>query len=134
MFKKILFVTVLAVTGFFLIRNSAPVSPPSSPAGIPSTATVIIDTGQSPPATFSAQLSASETALSLLQKVTASADIPLGTQQFDFGTLVYSIYDSANSSQAAWIYFINGQSANVGADSYRVLPDDRIEWRYIAPL
>jgi len=67
MFKKILFVTVLAVTGFFLIRNSAPFPlPPPLPASRPQLLSLSIPVN--PAATFSAQLSASETALSLLQK------------------------------------------------------------------
>lgn len=132
MIKKILLTAILIGVGYLLISNSAPSSQPSTSKPTTGSATMTIDTGSSP-ATYSATLSDSATALSLLEQVAVEQDFPLETKKYDFGTLVHSINNFNNSPTAAWIYFINGQSATQGADQYPVQPGDHIEWRYTTP-
>lgn len=53
-------------------------------------------------------------------------------EDFD-STLVDSINGFENSEVKSWIYFVNGNSANIGADKYYANRGDRIEWKYIEP-
>lgn len=50
------------------------------------------------------------------------------------GAMVQAIDDVANDTRANkfWLYYINGQSAQVGISFYTVKPDDLIEWKYEA--
>ena len=50
------------------------------------------------------------------------------------GAMVQSIDGLANDAAANkfWIYYVNGQSAQVGISSYVIKPNDLIEWKYEA--
>lgn len=94
---------------------------------------LVIDFGGQEVVSHSAEHEQGITALSLLMDAAEENNIELKTTEYDFGTMVDSIGEKESSSDMAWIYFINGESANVGADSYEVVPGDTIEWRYIEP-
>ncbi len=70
-------------------------------------------------------------ALDGLNMLAESQNLDLITKQYDFGTLVESIAGLESSSSKAWIYFINGESASVGADQYILKDKDIVEWKYI---
>ncbi|MBR4080751.1 MAG: DUF4430 domain-containing protein [Clostridia bacterium] len=40
------------------------------------------------------------------------------------------LYEFAHGDLSGWIYFVNGESASVGADQHRLQDGDRIDWRY----
>ena len=94
---------------------------------------LVIDFGDQEQVSYSAEHEQSVTALSLLMDAAEENDVEIQVTEYDFGTMVDSIGGRESSSEMAWIYFINGQSANVGADSYEVEPGDTIEWKYIEP-
>ena len=53
--------------------------------------------------------------------------------EYDFGIFVNSINDLESSNEKAWIYFVNGESAQVAADQYQLESGDIVEWKYITP-
>lgn len=50
-------------------------------------------------------------------------------QQFDFGPLVKSIEGEASSDSRFWLYYVNGEQAQIGADQYVTKDGDTILWR-----
>lgn len=72
----------------------------------------------------------SVTALQLLQSAAAEYNLRLNIQTYDFGSFVSEIETASSSSKFAWLYYINGESAQVGADQYALEPGDLIEWKY----
>jgi hypothetical protein len=132
--KKLLFIVTLLLafgfTGWWIFRPSL-VPPTSATATRPTKITITYDSGL--PLTFTPALPASTSALTLLENVTRDSNIPLETKKYSFGTLVESINGLKNTPDKAWIYFVNGASAAVGADSYQVQPGDVIDWKYVTP-
>jgi len=58
----------------------------------------------------------------------------VGTKEYDFGILVEEIDGRKNSTEKAWIYFVNGEAGQVAADQYQLEPEDVVEWKYIKPV
>jgi hypothetical protein len=54
----------------------------------------------------------------------------LKTKKYDFGVLVEEIEGKKNTSDKAWMYFVNGEAGKVAADKYKLEPSDVVEWRY----
>ncbi len=55
------------------------------------------------------------------------------TKHYDFGDLVETIGDKTNSTDKAWIYYVNGISGDVAADKKAVKAGDKVEWKYEKP-
>lgn len=111
--------------------------PPKQPAPLPmnqgeQTAQVVLNFGDEI-ATYAASLETTHTALSALAQVASASGHTVTTKTYPFGTLVEAIDAFANSADNAWIYFVNGQPASVGASDYEVHPGDVIEWQYLKP-
>lgn len=73
------------------------------------------------------------TAFDVLKETSEKENIPLETQQYDFGVFVKSINDFESTAEMAWIYFVNGESGQVAADQHELKPQDVVEWKYIEP-
>jgi hypothetical protein len=68
---------------------------------------------------------AGETALATLKKL---ADVK--TDSYSFGELVTSINGlTASNPNESWLFYVNGQSAAVGAGDYNSVAGDKIEWK-----
>lgn len=82
------------------------------------------------PATSSAVFLVKEgkTALELLKGSHESI-----VKTYSFGSLVESIDGLANGTDKKyWIYYVNGQTAEVGADQYTLKAGDVVEWKFEA--
>lgn len=67
-----------------------------------------------------------ETALGLIK-----ASHKTQVKEYSFGTLVESIDEVKNGESGKyWVYFVNGKMADVGADQYKLLKGDKIEWKW----
>jgi hypothetical protein len=73
------------------------------------------------------------TAYGLLEKATFSESFEIEVEEYDFGVFVKTINGLESSAEMAWIYFVNGESAQVAADQYSLNPGDVVEWKYLAP-
>ena len=69
----------------------------------------------------------------LLTEASEKNDVFVEVKEYDFGIMVDSISGYENSSEMAWIYFVNGESEQVSADKMMVQPGDVVEWKYIEP-
>ncbi len=74
------------------------------------------------------------TALELLRKGVEVNELEMMVKEYDFGSMVESINGLINTKDKAWIYYVNGESATVGADQYELNDGDEIEWKYTKPL
>lgn len=74
------------------------------------------------------------TAFSALQYVSEKNTISIKTKQYDFGVFVEQIGDKPNTSDRAWLYSVNGISAEVASDTYNLYEGDTVLWQYIAPI
>lgn len=92
-----------------------------------------IDFGGGEIATYSAAPRQVMTVYDLLVEAAGNFDYPVDTQVFDFGLFVKGIGGWGNTTDRAWIYFVNGKSGQVAADQAEVRPGDRVEWRYVKP-
>jgi len=61
--------------------------------------------------------------------VTLKALTDVRTQTSDFGEYVTGIGEVDANDSNFWSFYVNGQQATVGADSYQVQGGDQIEWR-----
>lgn len=71
-----------------------------------------------------------ETAYDALVELAKKNDLPVETKDYSFGTLVTKIGSVSNTSEKAWLYFVNGKAAAVAGDKYNLGENDTIEWRY----
>ena len=92
---------------------------------------VILDFGDDKLATYSG-ISANNAFEALLDAV-QSENLEVIYKSSDFGVLVEEIAGVKNSKDSFWLYYINGQMAEVGADEYQLKKGDIVEWRYEKP-
>jgi LPXTG-motif cell wall-anchored protein len=67
------------------------------------------------------------TALQLLQ-VTLGSD-KIGLQDTQYGPMIISIDGTSAQGNSYWAFYVNGQYASVGADSYKLQPNDKITFK-----
>lgn len=132
--KKTVLIIIAAVLalgfygGLFITRQDQKAL--SSPQSANPTVTLLVNDGQTI-ATYSAVPAA--TAYDALVAVTSQHQIDIATKQYDFGVFVERIGDKTSGPTKAWIYFVNGTSADVAADKKRLLQGDLVEWKYVQP-
>ncbi|CAM3955261.1 DUF4430 domain-containing protein [Mesobacillus zeae] len=68
------------------------------------------------------------TALQLLQ-TTAGKD-QVGLKDTDFGKMIVSINGIAAEGNSYWAFYVNGNYASVGAESYKLQPNDKISFKF----
>lgn len=61
-------------------------------------------------------------------------NLQLQTKQYDFGVFVEGIGDQKNTTEKAWIYYVNGKSGEVASDKYVLKQGDTVEWKYTTPI
>jgi hypothetical protein len=84
-------------------------------------------------ASFSGTLHQGDTVLEILNRL-ASDEHEVTVKEYDFGSLVMSIDGRENTKDKSWIYFVNGNSGEVGADTKIVEKGDLVKWGYITPI
>jgi Domain of unknown function (DUF4430) len=139
-FRHIFIAFLLIITGLILLyrpavdKSSAPQPSPTAVPSLPSRPVMLtIDFGDRKTYSATSDISASASAFSLLQAVAARQNLSLTFRDYSFGTLVESVGGLKNTSQKAWVYFINGKSPDIGADKYLLSPGDKVEWKYLKP-
>ncbi len=97
------------------------------------TVSLTLDFGDEDTTSYTIPFTQNSTAFGVLKETSEKENIPLETQQYDFGVFVESINGFEGSAEMAWIYFVNGESGQVAADQYELSPGDVVEWKYIEP-
>lgn len=80
------------------------------------------------------ELVEAKTAYEALQATAENRDWLIQVKNYDFGSLVEAINGQKNTSDKAWIYFINGQAATQAADKQELKAGDVMEWKYEKPI
>ena len=81
-------------------------------------------------ANYTTDITVDSTVLSVLKTIASDYQFEIEIQSFDFGDLVQGINGFLASDEKAWIYYVNGQAGDIGADQKPVLSEDQIEWKY----
>jgi len=84
-------------------------------------------------ASYSGTLYEGDTVLEILKRLSEDKYEVL-VEEYDFGSLVVSIDGKENTKNKSWIYFVNGNSGEVGADQKIVEKGDWVKWGYITPI
>jgi hypothetical protein len=97
-----------------------------------STILLLIDFGSDRLEHFQTQVAGPITAWELLQKGALSLELNLDSQDYgEMGILVKQIGDKKNGDNGqSWIYYVNGEQAQVSASKYQMKPGDKVEWRF----
>jgi len=66
-----------------------------------------------------------QTALAVLKE-----ENEVKTQESSLGLFVDAINNTSNTDNSFWIFYVNGQMGQVGADQYTCQNGDKIEWRF----
>ncbi len=80
---------------------------------------------------FSVKMEKDSTALAQLQKAAADNNIPLEIKTESFGSYVDSLDGLKGGTDGKyWMYSVNGKTAEVGADQYKLAEGDVVEWKF----
>ena len=74
-----------------------------------------------------------KTVLEALEALGQLKSWQIKVKAYDFGSLVEEVNGKKNTTDKAWIYFINDKSGEVAADKQELKAGDAVEWRYIKP-
>lgn len=96
--------------GYLAKHNQAKVSAPQSVAAVQ---------------TISYDCEEGQTALTVLKD-----DNEVKTQDSELGVFVDEINGVKNGDGSFWIYYVNGEMGQVGAEEYQCQAGDKIEWRF----
>lgn len=83
-------------------------------------------------AIFEEKFQANKTALDLLKSATSQLKLSLETKDYgEMGILVEKIGDKKGGDEGKyWIYYVNGQSAQVSVSKYQLKAGDKVEFRF----
>lgn len=73
---------------------------------------------------------ATQSAYQALLIAAKANNIIVEVKQYKYGVLVTKIGDTANSTDRAWMYSVNGKPGQIAADRYVIYPGDKVEWMY----
>lgn len=81
--------------------------------------------------TFNYSFTGEKTVFDVLAEVANRENIPLESEQYDFGVFVKSLDNVEGSDYGYWIYLINDDPGMVAADKQIINDKDKIEWEYV---
>jgi len=100
-------------------------TPTSTPTPIPTVTIKIQHLG-----TFTPEVQAGDTALSVLRRAGVQNGFPVRTTQYWFGEFVDCIGDLCFDDHHYWAFYFNGQYSNVGASAQSIVVGDTSEWKW----
>lgn len=71
-----------------------------------------------------------QNAYQALEKVAKDNKIAVSAKQYKYGVMVTKVGDTANSSNTAWMYAVNGKPGQIAADRYIIYPGDKVDWKF----
>lgn len=136
--KYILLVSILLlISGFFYFRNInvGKDITNSDNAGVVSQSKVdlIINFGDGNVKNYNLTTEPNDSAFSILKTTAEKEKINLQVKQYDFGVFVEKIGELESTAKKSWIYYVNGESGQVAADTMELKNGDKVEWKYEVP-
>ena len=108
------------------VPHAPPAGGPSpSPTPIPTVTIKIQHLG-----TFTPEVQAGDTALSVLKRAGSQKGFQVRTTQYWFGEFVDCIGDLCFDDRHYWAFYFNGQYSNVGASVQSIVAGDTSEWKW----
>ncbi|MFA6257336.1 MAG: DUF4430 domain-containing protein [Candidatus Paceibacterota bacterium] len=73
------------------------------------------------------------TVYDLMQKLKTQGEINFTEKNYiGMGKIIISINGIKSNGQKTWIYYVNGEKADMGISNYQVIPGDIVAWKYEA--
>lgn len=92
---------------------------------------LVVNDGTATPKVFSEGFKAKITAFDLLKMETAKFSIALKTEKYSNGVFIETIGGKTNGQGGEyWLYYVNGEFANVSADKKILKPGDKVEFKF----
>lgn len=91
---------------------------------------LVLDFGEGKISSYSARIDERKTVLEILSQIAQENNFSLESKDSDFGVFIEEISGVKNSQDHFWMYYVNGQMAEVSADQYQLQHDDVVEWKY----
>ena len=137
--KKLIAVIVLAIAllggGAYAAKitaNNKVITPSPSESANQISATISVADTASPIAE-TVTVAPDTTLLQAMDSLKQSGKLDFTTESSSYGAMVTSIGGVKNGEGGKyWLYSVNGQPGTVGADSYKLQPDDKIAWEFKA--
>ena len=107
----IILIGLVGLGGGYLAKHKAPAE--TSLPSIESAQTISYDCGEG------------QIALDILKE---QAEVK--TQDSELGAFVDTVNGTGNGDGSFWIYYVNGEMGQVGADQYKCQTGDKVEWRF----
>lgn len=92
---------------------------------------LVIDKGDSYK-NYDLKIEKDKTVYDMLKLASEQNNFSLKTKDYSFGVFVEEIDGLANlgSGSKNWLYYVNGQAANVGASAFKLKEGDKVVWRF----
>jgi len=100
-------------------------------AEAPQAILLVVNTGDQTIINSAIPIQAGDTVLSALSRAVVEAKIKIETKKYEFGTIVNQLGDKVGGTDGKyWLYSVNGQDANIGADQYKLEGGELISFRF----
>lgn len=132
----VILISVVTLTKIALFNKTENLTPPLTPTQSPTsyqTKVVISAPDENLLIEYEAKNEEVYQPFSILKEALEQDSIPLEVEKYDFGVFIKSINGLESTSEKAWIYFVNGEPGQVGADKMELKEGDLVEWKYITP-
>lgn len=136
-----LVVVIVAIAGIWgLSKNfskknetnlKSSVSEVTQPQTIEQPVKVVVDYGDTQKTETELPVKDGMTAFSALEDAAKTAGAEVATTKYDFGVMVNSVgaYKGGDDGKY-WMYYVNSKVPEVGADQYKVVAGDLVEWKF----
>ncbi len=92
---------------------------------------LVIDDGEKEQKSFNAEFNKGITAFDLLKNKAEESNLNLKTKTYDIGIFIEAIGDKENGQDGKyWLYYVNGELAQVAADKKELNPGDKVEFKF----
>jgi hypothetical protein len=126
---------IIIISGWLTYNRGALSAVPEKSAATapekPKNVSLIIDDAEQPVKSFQAEFKEEMTAFDLLEQRAEEAGIDLKIKSYDIGIMVEAIGGVENGESGKyWLYYINGEMAEVSADRKVIKPGDSVEFKF----
>jgi len=93
---------------------------------------MLINSGQAS-STYVFSVESGATVFDVMKKLTELDRITMQHEESSAGVFLKSLNGTENNSEEGryWMFYVNGEMSNVGADKYSVEEGDLVEWKFI---
>jgi hypothetical protein len=116
------------------VKNSGQNQQENSTQNVSQKVFLTIDSGNGTVKNFSTDFRQNITAFDLLKEAAENMSFAIKTKTYDIGIFIQAVNGTEGGTDGKyWIYYVNGQMANIGADKNYLKPQDKVEFKFEKP-